>query len=178
MIFFSVLQTIDYFNAPYRLPDTPGLASAKGVYNVTEFRVNNKVIPYSPLDSIRWQDVIFENWSTLTFKVNRPSAMDQSNGGGYSKKDIERAWELAGIGGGRRYYYYEADTVKHILHLHNKNEKHRNERQVLYYKRPSENRIILYGCSEKNQSIYVVLDRVKKDFPVEHPRNKTIASLP
>lgn len=164
-IFFG-LQVDDYLNAPYRLPDTPGLKGAKGLYEVTEFKLNKKSIPYSPLDSLRWQDAIFESWSTLTFKVNRKSVMDQSNGGSYSNKDIERAWELAGIGGGRRYFYYVDDSVHHVLHLQHKNEKHRKEKLDLRYRRPSANRIILTGTNEFKDSIEVVLDRRRVVYPL------------
>lgn len=166
LVLFFVLQVDDYLNAPYRLPDTPGLAGAKGLYEVTEFKLNNKVIPYSPLDSLRWQDAIFESWSTLTFKVNRASVMDQSNGGGYSNKDLERGWELAGIGGGRRYFYYEDDSHKDVLHLQNKNQKHRKEKLTLHYSRPSSSRIILKGSDEFKNSIEVILDRKKITYPL------------
>lgn len=172
VIWFFILQVDDYVHAPYRLPDTPGLTGATGHYNVSEFKLNNKLIPYSPLDSVRWHDAVFEKWSTLTFKINKPAIMDQSNGGGYSKKDLEKSWELAGIGGGRRYCYYEADTVKKILYLQNKNEKHRDEKLVLHYNQPSSTRIILSGTNEKKDSIYVVLDKVEKSFPLLNGRRE------
>ncbi|HSY61160.1 MAG TPA: hypothetical protein VK796_04745, partial [Cytophaga sp.] len=175
---FFVLQIDDYVHAPYRLPDTPGIANTQGVYNVTEFKLNNKLRPYDPYDSLRWQDAIFENWSTLSFKVNRTAVMDQSNGGGYSKKDVERTWELAGIGGGRRYFYYEADTVKHVLRLFNKNEKHKKETLVLHYSKPTSTRVVLAGVNEFKDSIYVVLDRVEKNYPVIQSREQVAVSLP
>lgn len=178
VVLFFILQVDDYIHAPYRLPDTPGLAGAHGYYHVTEFRLNNKVIPYSPLDSTRWHDVIFEKWSTMNFKVNRTAVMDQSNGGGYSKLDIERSWELAGIGGGRRYFFYEADTVNQILKLQNKNIAHRNETLLLHYERPGEDRVVLSGVNEFQDSIYVVLDRVRRDYPLQKGRREEIAALP
>ncbi|MGN6647768.1 MAG: hypothetical protein ACTHJT_14700 [Cytophaga sp.] len=175
---FFVLQVDDYIHAPYRLPDTPGLTKAQGVYQVTEFKLNNKVRPYDPLDSVRWQDAIFESWSTISFKVNRTAVMDQSNGGGYSKKDVERTWELAGIGGGRRYFYYEADTVKQELRLFNKNEKHKKETLTLHYNRPTDTRIVLTGANEFEDSLYVVLDREEKTYPVIENRDHTAVWRP
>jgi hypothetical protein len=35
-------------------------------------------------------------------------------------RDINRTFEIAGVGGGRRVFYYEADTVNHILYLQDK----------------------------------------------------------
>ncbi|SHN43293.1 hypothetical protein [Chitinophaga sp. CF418] len=36
-------------------------------------------------------------------------------------RDINRTFELTGMAGRRNYFYYEADTARQILHLHNKN---------------------------------------------------------
>jgi hypothetical protein len=175
---FLGLQIEDWIHDPYRLPDTPGLKGIQGYYEVHEFRLNNKILPYSPLDSVRWHNVVFERWSTLSFKTNRSSMMDQSNGGGYSKEDLERSWELAGIGGGRRYFYYQADTVKQIITLQNKNKAHRKEKQILHYYRPDSTRVILAGTNENNDSIYVVLDKVSKDYPVMKKRYEAVVSIP
>ena len=70
---------------------------------------------------MRWQDVTFENWSTLTFKVNKPVRLDLSNGGGSPMRDVNRTFEITGTAGGRRAFYYDADTTKHILFLQDKN---------------------------------------------------------
>ena len=168
VVLFFFMQVADYVFTPYRIPDTPGLQGATGYYKVSEFKLNGEDIPYSPLDSLRWQDAIFEKWSTLNFKVNRLASIDQSNGGGHSEDDFDRKWEVAGMGGGRRSYYYEADTIKKILHLRNKNEGHTHEKQILHYSRPDENRIILTGINEFNDSIYVVLDRQKRQYQFEN----------
>lgn len=122
-IFLVVLFYIQYINFrydPYKQPATTGVRELRGNYNVTTFKINNQEIPYSPLDSVRWSEATFENWSTLTFKVNRPVPLDLSNGGGSPMRDINRTFELTGIAGGQRVFYYEADTVDHILYLQDK----------------------------------------------------------
>jgi len=173
IVFVGVLlymQWRDFHN--YRLPVTPGLSGAKGHYAVTEFKLNNTPIAFSPDDSIRWQDATFEEWSTLSFKVNRKEKMDQSNGGsirhglGGVHIDIDRSWENASIGGGRHFFFYEVDSVHHQILLQNKNTAHREEKQVLNYTRPSDSRIILSGRNEFNDSIYVVLDKIQKKYPL------------
>ena len=93
----------------------------RGFYNVTEFRLNGQVIPYSPFDTVRWQQATFEKWSTLTFKVNKPVQLDLSNGGGAPMRDINRTFELTGTAGGQRVFYYDADTVNNVLYLQDKN---------------------------------------------------------
>ncbi|UHG89010.1 hypothetical protein [Spirosoma oryzicola] len=122
-IFLVLLFWIQYLNFrydPYKQPAQKGVRELRGNYQVSEFRVNNKVIPYTPLDSIRWQQATFENWSTLTFKVNRAVPLDLSNGGGSPMRDINRTFELTGVAGGQRVFYYDADSVNHVLYLQDK----------------------------------------------------------
>lgn len=124
IIFFGVLtytEVINFKYDPYKQPSTAGVKALRGNYHVTEFRINNKVIPYSPLDTVRWQQATFENWTTLTFKVNKPVWLDLSNGGGSPMRDILRTFEITGTAGGQRAFHYYADTVDHVLYLQNKN---------------------------------------------------------
>jgi len=92
----------------------------RGNYLVTDFRINNEEIPYSPLDSVRWQQATFENWSTLTFKVNKPTPLDLSNGGGDPQRDVDRTFEITGVAGGQRAFHYDADTIDKVLYLEDK----------------------------------------------------------
>ncbi|MGN8068523.1 hypothetical protein [Mucilaginibacter sp. 22184] len=122
-IFLVVLFYIQYINFrydPYKQPATTGVKELRGNYEVSTFKINNQEISYSPLDSVRWSEATFENWSTLTFKVNRPVPLDLSNGGGSPMRDINRTFELTGVAGGQRVFYYEADTVNHVLYLQDK----------------------------------------------------------
>lgn len=195
VIVAASLWAYGFFNGNnYNLPSTPGLADTKGYYNVTAFRLNNTIIPYTPTDSVRWQDAIFENWSTLSFKTNRGAIADRMIG--YSPlrvkddrkntqlnqvptQDSDRLsktrknrdlgvtrWEVGGMAGDRRYFFYKADTVNQLLYLQNKNKNHADEKQVLHYSRPSSGRIVLEGRNELNDSIYVVLDKVEKQYPL------------
>jgi hypothetical protein len=85
-------------------------------------------------------------------------------------------WEVGGMAGERRYFFYKADTVKHILHLQNKNVNYKNETQVLHYSRPTPDRVILWGINEFRDSIYVVLDRSTKKYPLVEGRQSSITS--
>lgn len=121
LILFFYLQVINFLYDPYKQPSVKGVPALRGSYNVTEFRLNNKLIPYSPLDSERWKEVTFEKWSTLTFKVNKPVQLDLSNGGGDPMRDINRTFEVSNVAGGQRVFYYDADTVNQVLYLQDKN---------------------------------------------------------
>jgi hypothetical protein len=69
---------------------------------------------------VRWQEATFEDWTTFTFRVNRPVSLDLSNGGGDPQRDINRTFEVAGVGGGQRVFHYYADAKDHVLYLQDK----------------------------------------------------------
>lgn len=124
IIFFGVMtytEVINFKYDPYKQPSTAGLKTLRGNYRVTEFKINGQNIPYNPLDSVRWQEATFENWTTLTFRVNRPVLIDPSNGGGSPMRDIQRTFEISGVAGGQRAFHYYADSIDHILYLQDKN---------------------------------------------------------
>ena len=211
VILFFVFEVYGFtHNDFYKIPNTPGLKDSEGYYEVTQFKLNNKEIPYSPFDKKRWQDAAFEKWSSLSFVVyDRPQQIEMFAAGSYprnnekyddqlhfdwrgdtrrfgsgkkqkydpSKRDLSITWELSGLAG-RQYYYYKADTVKHILYLQNKNRSNKDQKQVLHYERPSASRIILWGTNEFKDSIYVVLDKSKKQYLVNQSRNKPLTYIP
>ncbi|OOQ56791.1 hypothetical protein [Mucilaginibacter pedocola] len=120
LVLLFYLQYINWRYDPYKQPAVKGVSILRGNYKVSEFKLNGQTIPYSPLDSVRWRDVTFENWSTLTFNANKAVKLDLSNGGGAAMRDINRTFELTGTGGGKRVFYYDADTVNKVLYLQDK----------------------------------------------------------
>lgn len=81
------------------------------------------------------------------------------------------------MAGERRYFFYKADTIHHVLYLQNKNVNYRDERQVLHYSQPSPDRIVLNGVNEFRDSIYVVLDRNNKKYPLVEGRQSNISAF-
>ncbi len=167
-------------------PRSPGLTDARGIYNVSEFRLNGKEIPYSPLDPVRWHDVVFENYSTLTYKVNYPWPIRLDNQSSMFR-EIDKKYELAGFAGGRRYFFYTFDESKHLFYLQDKNDlaagensnerrpkkaasKPKKEKAVIklawHYERPTADRIVLSGKDDQNNSIYAVLDRIPEHLAI------------
>jgi hypothetical protein len=174
--FFFVLSAYlhwyNYQRDSYKVPSRPGLSNARGFYEVADFKLIGKSIPYSPVDSLRWREVTFEKWSTLSFSVFNTFMIHGEAGRGKQFKDVDRTYESAGTAGGRRHYYYEVDTVNQVLHLQNKNKVYKDQKLVLYYDRPSQSRIILRGRNEYNDSIYVVLDKTAKSYALYEALNK------
>jgi hypothetical protein len=173
VVVFAYKVFDNFTNDPYKIPHTPGLHNAYGYYNVKEFILNKDTIPYSKTGPNRWQDVVFEKWSTLTIRDNRPVLIDKSSGEAAHEKDIDRNYELAGFAG-RHYYYYEADTVNHTLALENKNKDLHNERLFLSYDRPNDSTILLSGIDQNKDSIRVVLEKIDKKYMMFEGRRKPV----
>ena len=141
-------------------------------------------------------------------------------------RDINRTFELTGVAGGKRVFYYDADTVNKVLYLQDKNTAGANRRNsrnsgdknlrqtvttastngipatslanipnentrinqlalstrrtrgiaeeikkdpkrnkmILKYSTDDGSRVILEGINEKKDSIYMILDRVNKNY--------------
>jgi hypothetical protein len=154
-----------YEKDPYQFPKTKGLTAASGIYNVSEFRINNRLLPYSATDPVRWKDVVFEKWATISIRSNRPVIIDSANYEHVFEKDQDRDYELTGSGG-RHYYSYVADTVHHTLSLQNKNQHYKGEKLSLEYSRPDSSTIILNGIDHDHNTIYVVLSKINKKYPL------------
>ncbi|PZP41464.1 MAG: hypothetical protein DI598_18195, partial [Pseudopedobacter saltans] len=189
VVLFTIVYGILRYDVHYKQgylkdPIKPGLSNAAGFYNVSTFKLNGTEIAYSPYDSVRWQNVIFEKWSTLTYQVYHSFDISLENGTP-AKNDWERNYELAGIAGGRRFLFYKLDTIKQTLLFQDKNfKKYRTDNNdkskgknrkkdegfqplfSLHYERVSNDKIILSGKNENKDSLYIVLDRVRKEYPV------------
>lgn len=155
----------------YKLPQQAGLPGAAGFYKVNSFIINRDTLPYAAQDSTRWQDVIFEKWSTLSIKVNKPVQIDRTSADEWQEKDIDRNYELAGFSG-RHYYHYDIDAVNHKLHLQNKNRHHRKEKLSLTYLQPNDSTLVLTGVNASNDSIKVALQRINKPYMLFEGRRK------
>jgi len=146
-------------------PQTKGLPGTAGIYNVAEFRLNDSSIAYSKTDPVRWQDVVFEKWNTLSIKSNRPVIIDSNNVDKIPVDDKERNYELEGAIS-RHYYSYEIDSAGHLLTLQNKNPHYKNEKLVLQYN-ITPAKIILSGVDQNNNEVYAVLDKINKKYLLE-----------
>ena len=151
---------------PYQFPASKGLPGISGIYNVSEFRLNGELLPYSATDPDRWKDVVFEKWATISIRSNRPVILDTANYEQISHKDQARNYEFAGSGG-RHYYSYTADTGKKVLLLRNRNSHYKEDRLTLNYERPDSATVILKGVNSAKDSVYVLLHRINKKYPIK-----------
>ncbi|WP_353182669.1 DoxX family protein [Parapedobacter lycopersici] len=152
-----------YTEGPYQYPETPGLTNARGLYNVREFRFNGREIPYDKKDTVRWQNVVFEEWSTLSIKTAAKIQPWHATSEVFHRDDRDRLYELAGTAG-RHYYHYRIDTAARALHLENKNPHYAGDQFVLHYKRPDAHTLVVFGTTAAGDSVTAVLDRLDKKY--------------
>jgi hypothetical protein len=152
-----------YKSGPYQFPQTPGLPGAAGLYTVHTFKLAGETLPHSKTDSVRWQDVVFETWNTISIKSNRPVILDRTNIEQIQVDDANRTYELAGSAG-RHYYSYQIDSTRQVLSLKNRNPNYPTETLTLHYQQTGPNQISLSGLNESRDSISVVLNKVNKKY--------------
>lgn len=151
-----------YKTGPYQFSQTPGLPGAAGLYDVQSFKLAGETLPYSKTDSVRWQDVVFESWNTISIRSNRPVIPDQANTEQIQVEDASRTYEQAGTTG-RHYYSYQIDSAQHILTLKNRNPHYPNETLTLHYQQ-APNQLILSGLNERRDSVHAVLNKLNKKY--------------
>ena len=139
----------------YKIPNTPGLSNVKGYYQVTEFRLNNKLVPYSPLDSIRWQDVSFEEFSSMSFRVaNRPQQIQMFAAGSYPRfgEQYDYKWKFHPKGDERRYETNEDkfDPEKRDININWEFSGLGSERHWYYYKADTINHVLYLQHKNKH----------------------------
>jgi hypothetical protein len=177
IFFFVVLYGFKtyagYTSNPHTVPVTEGLAGAAGLYNVEQFVINNDTLAYSQTDPVRWKDVVFEKWSTISIRSNRPVIPDTTNTEIIARKDEDKLYESAGVVG-RHYYHYSYDSEKQLLLLENKNTHYRRETLLLHVVRPDRNTILLSGINENSDSVKVTLQRINKKYLFPQGRSKPI----
>jgi len=166
-------------------PVEQGLAEARGFYSVDHFKINGEVLSSDSSTAIIWQEASFEKWSTFAVKTSAAQPIPLENGTP-QEKDIDRSYELAGVAGGWKYYYYQADTVKKELKLWNKaiyslSKKDKSASKKLLespliwkYTHPDPNKITLQGQDEDGNYVEVTLQKIQRNYPlVEGQNHKT-----
>jgi hypothetical protein len=152
-----------YKNDQFQYPNHPGIPALTGIYNVKEFAINDDTLAYSKSDPVRWSDLVFEKWNTISIRSNRPVIIDSGNVDKVSGVDAERTYEFQGTGG-RHYYSYTVDSAKNILTLQNRNPHYKGEKIILQYEKINDSTVSLSGTNENNLPVYAVLQKLNQKY--------------
>lgn len=145
----------------FQYPQQGGLANAEGIYDVAEFRVNGQVLPASATDPVRWKDVVFERWATLSIRSSQAADLVYAGTTEIYPSDGQRNFEVSG-NAGRHFYSYVADTARKVITLTSRTNA--IETLVLNYSRPDDRTIVLFGLDSKQDSVFVTLQRIDKKY--------------
>lgn len=119
-----------------------------GFYNVILYKINHDTIPFSPQDSMRWQNVIFEN--------------------GAQTGSIKTADTIFRQRYRRGYFRFVADTAQHTImfgKLPTDSAMRTDVVLFMHYQIPNDSIIQLSG-KENNDSLFIVLQRTNHHFPL------------
>jgi len=173
VVFLGFKSYSGYVGNAYQVPNEAGLANSRGIYNVRVFVINKDTIPYSTTDTVRWRDVIFEKWPTISIRKNKQAKVDLLRKEYFAKNSQDRIYESAETNG-RFYYAYTADTAGKSLLLSNKNRNYAGQKLAFKYSRTDTSTIILDGVNENNDTIHVELDKVNKPYLLQLGRGKEL----
>ena len=155
-----------YRKDQFQYPNQRGLPGFTGIYIVSRFAIGSDTLAYSKVDPVRWTDVVFEKWNTISIRSNRPVIIDSTNIDKISRIDRERSYEYEGSAG-RHYYSYKTDTVNHLLTLQNRNPHYATEQILLKYDQVNDSTIVLSGINHDKLPVYAELQKSNKKYLLE-----------
>ncbi|PUZ24431.1 hypothetical protein GA0116948_10535 [Chitinophaga costaii] len=162
---YAVLAYSSYHSDRWPYPGKPGLAKAAGFYNVRHFVIDGQELPYSLTDTLRWQNVVLEQWNTLSIhgvQRVRPNLQGPAI-------DYQRDYENQG-NGGRRFYSYT--TSGEDILLVNKNDP--ADSIAFRLQRPNEATILLDAARYHGHTLHVQLDLQDKTYLLHLGRRKPV----
>lgn len=170
---FSVLAYAAWEESNYPFPDRKAIPGIHGVYDVKDFVWNADTIPYAIDDAVRWKDVVFEKWNTVSIRDNAPVKIDSLK----SKIAFrgQRDYEYLGNGGRHFYSYrYKAAKDKQTLTLKLRGKTDSLQQFAFSLERRGTDTLLLKGANQQGDSLAVKLVREDKKYLLREGRRKAI----
>lgn len=160
-----------YTQDRWPLPSTAGVKDLYGYYNVREFRLDGVERPYSLIDPVRWQNVVFEAWNTVSIRRAQPAPLDPERPSIGTLHASDRGYEHEG-NAGRSFYSYDADSAQSRLKLKSQNTP--GDTLDLSYAVGTDGRVRLSGTTERGEKIEAVLELTDKRYLLREGRRQPI----
>lgn len=170
---FTVLTFVSWKDTNYPFPKTKGIENIKGIYNVKEFKYKGKVLPYSITDSVRWQNVVFEEWNTISIRNNIPVKIDSLKPRIVFQEDSKRNYEQLG-NSGRHFFSYEHNEKKGKYSLKLVDKSDTKLKYTFSLEKRNKNELLLKGIDVKGDSLNITLQRLPKKYLLQEGRRKPI----
>lgn len=172
---FSVQAYSSWEDTNYPFPHEQGIEGVSGIYDVRDFVLNGDTLGYSLTDSVRWQNVVFEEWNTLSIRDNAKVKIDSLKPRIIFQSNKERNYEQLGNGGRHfyRYTYAEGeDDRPTTIKLFHKTDT--SKCYNLIYEQHTKNEILLHGTDWKGNTLHVRLERLPKRYLLKEGRRRPI----
>ncbi len=170
---FSVQAYLAWKDSNYPFPKEKGIAGLSGIYDVKDFVWKGDTLAYSLADTLRWKDVVFEKWNTISIRGNRPAMVDSSKV--RIAFSTDRNYEYIG-NGGREFFTYDHSKNKKdstiSLRLIGKIDRS-SSFQFSLDKRGADT-LLLRGANQAGDSLLVRLERIDKKYLLKEGRRKPI----
>lgn len=155
---YSVYQ---HPNQSLHYPSEAGLPAIEGKYLVDTFVLNGDTLAFSPTDSVRWKDVVFEKWNTLSVRKVNTTFKDEPPTAFFQREDESRDYEYTHVGD-RLYYRY--DITKDRIYLKNPNKNYQEDTYTFKVERPDDLHVNLVGFNAQGDRLQVGLSKVDKKY--------------
>ncbi|MCL7987294.1 hypothetical protein M8998_04990 [Sphingobacterium sp. lm-10] len=162
--------------ASLHYPEEAGLPDIQGKYVVDRFVWNGDTIPYSPTDTLRWKDVVFEKWNTLSVRLENAHIVSDTSAGLFQRVADGRDYEFTHVGD-RLYYRYTTAQGNSSIRLHNPNTYYKHQGYTLQVDRPDLTHVNLSGVSHQGDSLQVALRKTDKKYLLEEIKKQGRRSL-
>lgn len=142
-------------------PNQAGLPAIEGKYLVDTFIFNGDTLAFSPTDSVRWKDVVFERWNTISVRKVNTVFKDIAPAAFLKREDQQKDYEFTQTGD-RLYYRYtiSGDTIA----LKNPNNNYPNDTYRFKVERPDSLHVNLVGVNAHGNTVKVNLRKVDKKY--------------
>ncbi|KGE12715.1 hypothetical protein [Sphingobacterium deserti] len=174
VILFGVLVGFRSFDisrsASLYYPAENGLPDVAGKYLVDSYVLNGDSIDFSPTHKSRWKDVVFEEWNTLSVRVNDTIRTTVSTGF-LKREDSSRDYEYAQVGD-RLYYRYDASDDQKRIVLKNPNPHYPDDQYTFDIIRPDSTHLELRGKSQQGDSLVVALHKIDKRYLLQEVKKE------
>jgi hypothetical protein len=164
IVLYGFLAYGSYRSDRWPYPASKGIAGAEGYYDVSHFALNGTELPYSFTDTIRWQNVVFEKWNTISVRINKPLTPDLNGPFIHTVRD----YESEGNGGRIFYTYTFKDGSLELV-----NQQDSLDVYHLAIKQ-SDGNILLYGKDHYGRDLHVGLNRLDKKYLLHLGRRKPV----
>ncbi|MBD1434544.1 DoxX family protein [Sphingobacterium sp. DN00404] len=155
---YSIYQQPD---SSLHYPSETGLPDIEGKYMVDIFVLNGDTLASSPIDSVRWKDVVFEKWNTLSVRKVNTVFKDEPATAFFQREDDHRDYEYTQVGD-RLYYRYT--ITNDSIALKNPNRNYHDDTYLFKLERPDSVHINLAGFNVRGDTLQVGLRKVDKKY--------------